>query len=337
MQARLVAASPGGMLAPQDAMLLMNTPANPRASVGGAMGSQGPAKRLLVRRDAIVLPFVWRGLLPAIGLLVLAGYAVGPFARDAIEAQVLAETRSALDLRGFRWVQIRVDGQVLHLTGQPPVAAAEREAMAAARAVTCMTWAGRHPCAVDVMANFAAPQNANPNVIVPRSAASPVPPTSPPIGATALPSAPAEASSPSVAVAAPAAAIANAVDAARACEQQIAKILATSRIQFETAQAVISTSSAPLLDEIAKTLRGCPGVVRVEGHTDSQGSASKNLALSLDRAFAVRDALVTRGLVPAHVVAEGFGATRPVLSNGTPEGRAANRRIEFRVVPASAR
>lgn len=72
----------------------------------------------------------------------------------------------------------------------------------------------------------------------------------------------------------------------------------------------------------------------VEGHTDSQGSAPYNQELSQRRAQAVRDHLVSRGIAADRISAQGFGLTRSVADNDSPEGRANNRRVEIVVQPA---
>ena len=72
----------------------------------------------------------------------------------------------------------------------------------------------------------------------------------------------------------------------------------------------------------------------VEGHTDSQGGAAFNQDLSQRRATAVRDYLVSRGLASDRITAQGFGLTRAVADNTSPEGRANNRRVEIVVQPA---
>jgi outer membrane protein OmpA-like peptidoglycan-associated protein len=67
----------------------------------------------------------------------------------------------------------------------------------------------------------------------------------------------------------------------------------------------------------------------VGGHTDNTGSAAANMALSQRRADAVRDALVKDGVDSAMLTTKGYGETKPVASNDTPEGRLQNRRTEF--------
>ena len=75
--------------------------------------------------------------------------------------------------------------------------------------------------------------------------------------------------------------------------------------------------------------------VMVIGHTDSAGTAENNQKLSEARAIMVREELIRHGLSPDRVLAEGRGATEPLVSNDTREGRAVNRRADFliRVVP----
>jgi outer membrane protein OmpA-like peptidoglycan-associated protein len=86
---------------------------------------------------------------------------------------------------------------------------------------------------------------------------------------------------------------------------------------------------------LATVLAGYPGhVVSVEGHTDSVGDAGQNQRLSEQRALSVRAALIAEGVDPLWVGSRGFGAQRPVASNQTAEGRAANRRVEVRVSKA---
>ena len=74
-------------------------------------------------------------------------------------------------------------------------------------------------------------------------------------------------------------------------------------------------------------------VITVEGHTDSIGSAESNQALSEARAQAAKDWFIAAGIAPERIFNVGYGETRPIGDNETPEGRAMNRRIEFRLGP----
>jgi outer membrane protein OmpA-like peptidoglycan-associated protein len=111
--------------------------------------------------------------------------------------------------------------------------------------------------------------------------------------------------------------------------------ISLSGINFATASAEILPSSYPSIDEAARFLEGNPDLrVEIQGHTDSQGSASANLSLSQRRAEAVRNYLVNvHGVPPWRLVAQGYGESSPVASNDTEAGRAANRRVEMVVLP----
>lgn len=116
------------------------------------------------------------------------------------------------------------------------------------------------------------------------------------------------------------------------CENQLGALLTNARIEFATGSAVINAASANLLTSIAAEAKTCPGTLRIEGHTDNEGSAERNAELSLQRANAVRLALISRGLDGSQLTTEGFGPALPIASNTTELGRSRNRRIQFRVV-----
>lgn len=124
-------------------------------------------------------------------------------------------------------------------------------------------------------------------------------------------------------------------EAVVSCEAELSDLLKDARIEFDSSSSVIDASSNALLDAVAAAVKKCPGTLRIEGHTDSTGPEDENATLSRNRAFAVRNALIARNVNPKRLIAEGYGATRPVAVNTTPEGRARNRRIEIRVVRAS--
>ena len=111
------------------------------------------------------------------------------------------------------------------------------------------------------------------------------------------------------------------------------------QVHFATGQARIEKKSWWLLDQVAAVLKSHPDLllVEVEGHTDDRGPSSFNILLSQARAQAVTDYLIGRGVDRERLVARGFGPTRPVATNGTVEGRAANRRVAFTVVKTRAR
>ena len=114
------------------------------------------------------------------------------------------------------------------------------------------------------------------------------------------------------------------------------QIKITQAISFETGKATIKTGvSMEIIDQVAAVLRSEPSLaVSIDGHTDNVGDPTKNLKLSEDRASAVRDAMVARGIDPARLTSMGFGHTHPIASNTTAKGRSQNRRVEFNIVGA---
>ena len=104
-------------------------------------------------------------------------------------------------------------------------------------------------------------------------------------------------------------------------------------IRFDTGKWRILPVSYGVLDDIAQSLATQPTVrVRVEGHTDSRGGDTANLALSQQRALAIVNYLVAAGVEPGRLEYEGFGSSRPVASNATAGGQQDNRRVELRVI-----
>jgi outer membrane protein OmpA-like peptidoglycan-associated protein len=102
-------------------------------------------------------------------------------------------------------------------------------------------------------------------------------------------------------------------------------------IYFDYNKDTIKRESFPLLDQVAQVLIEHPEIVSVsiEGHTDFDGSNEYNLDLSRRRAGAVRDYLQRNGVERERMTTQGFGEERPLQTNGTEEGRAINRRVEF--------
>jgi outer membrane protein OmpA-like peptidoglycan-associated protein len=102
-------------------------------------------------------------------------------------------------------------------------------------------------------------------------------------------------------------------------------------VQFRSGGASIARPSRKLLDQVASLIKAHPEFekVRIEGHTDDRGSDDTNKALSQERAQAVADYLIGRGVEPDRLQAIGFGEEKPLFSNNTASGRRKNRRVEF--------
>lgn len=105
---------------------------------------------------------------------------------------------------------------------------------------------------------------------------------------------------------------------------------------FASARAVLQNNARPLLDELAATLAQAGDVViAVEGHTDNVpvtgGMFASNWDLAAARANAVTRYVLERGFEPQRLHSVAYAETKPVANNSTPEGRAANRRVELKV------
>jgi len=106
--------------------------------------------------------------------------------------------------------------------------------------------------------------------------------------------------------------------------------IVTHGINFDVNKATLRPESQGTLSQIVKLMKDNPGLaLEIGGHTDNTGDAAKNQALSQSRADAVKTALVAQGIEAGRLTAKGYGATRPIESNDTPEGKANNRRVEF--------
>jgi len=101
-------------------------------------------------------------------------------------------------------------------------------------------------------------------------------------------------------------------------------------INFDVARATIRPESMGALNSIVKMMQEHPELkFEIGGHTDSDGDDASNLKLSQARAEAVRDRLVSMGIDAARLTAKGYGETKPLSPNTTPDGKANNRRVEL--------
>ncbi|MEC7121079.1 MAG: OmpA family protein [Pseudomonadota bacterium] len=111
------------------------------------------------------------------------------------------------------------------------------------------------------------------------------------------------------------------------------KALANRIVEFESGSTTLTPIGLGILDEVANALKQVgQHPVKIIGHTDSQGDATANLKLSKNRAEAVKQYLIGRGIKATLMSTEGQGANQPIASNDTDEGRKRNRRIAFQLV-----
>ncbi len=105
-----------------------------------------------------------------------------------------------------------------------------------------------------------------------------------------------------------------------------------SDVGFDTGRSAVKPNFAPILAQFATSLNQNPvTTVTIVGHTDATGSDAINNPLSIDRADATRDYLVSRGVARTRIATDGRGSREPVADNNTAQGRDKNRRVEIYV------
>lgn len=112
------------------------------------------------------------------------------------------------------------------------------------------------------------------------------------------------------------------------------EIVILQQVQFATGTARLTGNSDEILTEVANVLkeRGEITKLEVQGHTDDKGNKAGNKALSQARAEAVMKAIVAKGVAAERLSAKGYGQEEPIADNATEEGRAKNRRVQFKVL-----
>jgi outer membrane protein OmpA-like peptidoglycan-associated protein len=115
-------------------------------------------------------------------------------------------------------------------------------------------------------------------------------------------------------------------------EGSVVRVL--QQVHFATASTTILPESFPMLQEIANLLKANPQIHRmtIDGHTDDRGEADMNKRLSDGRAASVMKWLVQHGVEQDRLESHGYGEERPIADNNTNEGRASNRRVEFKIL-----
>lgn len=101
-------------------------------------------------------------------------------------------------------------------------------------------------------------------------------------------------------------------------------------INFETGKATLKPESIPIVDQMVKMMNEAPTLkVSIEGHTDNVGTPSANKVLSENRAKAVMNAIIAKGIDRTRLTSKGWGQEKPAADNSTAEGKAKNRRVEI--------
>ncbi len=109
----------------------------------------------------------------------------------------------------------------------------------------------------------------------------------------------------------------------------IPALFVAARIVFDENKSGITESDKAELARVIELMNNRPGAtVRIEGHTDNQGTAADNMTLSKNRAEKVKEYMVSKGISPERITAKGFGEDMPIDSNATAKGRKNNRRVD---------
>lgn len=114
---------------------------------------------------------------------------------------------------------------------------------------------------------------------------------------------------------------------------EVGKKIVPNNVSFDVNETTLRPESFPELDVFVKLMKDVPSLeIEISGHTDNLGSATKNEQLSAQRAKAVLDYLLSKGVDKNRMTYKGYGSSDPIETNTTIDGRKKNRRIEFKVL-----
>jgi OmpA-OmpF porin, OOP family len=126
------------------------------------------------------------------------------------------------------------------------------------------------------------------------------------------------------------------VEQVKTCQAEIDDAIKGKMVNFSSGGSALTADSLPLLDVIAAALGPCQGTrVEIAGHTDAAGGTARNMRLSEERANAVVQGLVDRGIPAKRLLPRGYGEAKPLDSGASVDAYAKNRRIEFSVSAAT--
>lgn len=109
-------------------------------------------------------------------------------------------------------------------------------------------------------------------------------------------------------------------------------VLGENSVNFDVAKSTLTPAAKTNLDKLVKTFKEYPDTdLGIYGHTDSRGKLDFNMKLAQDRANSVKAYLVSQGIAENRFYTKGIGPAEPIADNGTAEGRAKNRRVEFTI------
>ena len=123
------------------------------------------------------------------------------------------------------------------------------------------------------------------------------------------------------------------IDISKTNELKVGETYKLKNINFETGKAKLIDKSLAELDKLAEYLINNKSVkIQINGYTDNVGTEKFNLKLSDERAKAVKEYLVSKGISTERISYKGYGSSKPIATNYTPEGRELNRRVEFKIL-----
>lgn len=268
-------------------------------------------KRYYIQTETPSIKFFPIGFIGVILILLTIIYGSFIFAKKTIQDTIHSLVKEELLNQNLEWVNIDVDGQFVFLSGEGS-SQDEARAIEIAQNIKGDTWIGKQTAPVIVLAQFTPPQN---KIEENQQTVNTCPKPEEKIHLTNN----IQENKPPL----------NIVES---CNMAFKNAMKNKTIGFSISSAEIQDESFSLIDKITTLIKSCPSIIHVEGHTDDSGDFDANMALSLERAQSVIEALVERGVSRNQLISKGYGPTRPRAENTNKQAQALNRRIEFHIL-----